>query len=173
MSVSAWYSTEDLFFFWQMRKYQLAGVQGRDKSHCIYIDVKNKPKPKPPQPTTFTWSKTGRFDWLLVHEYALYLKIISGVTIQPESNHLPTGFFVKVRLNKQSTVSKQWKNQSALGFQNSANISSGKDVANVVFQSKLVVEQGLEPKSPWLPVATFIPAPDIAVVTSIFCYGYN
>lgn len=68
--------------------------------------------------------------------------------MQPESNHLPTGFFVKVRLNKQSTVWKQQKNQSALGFQNSINISSGKDVASVGFLNKLVVEQGLEPTSP-------------------------
>lgn len=91
--------------------------------------------------------------------------------MQPESNHLPTGFFVKVRLNKQSPVSKQWKNQSAPGFQNSVNILSGKDVASVGFQGKLVVEQ--EPKSPWLLVAKLIPAADIAVVTSIFCYGHN
>lgn len=46
-------------------------------------------------------------------------------------------------------------------------------MARVEFQTKSVVEQGLEPKSPWLTVPTFPPKADIAAVTSGFCYGHN
>lgn len=79
---------------------------------------------------------------------------------------------MKASLNKQSTV-KAVKELSAPGFQNSAKISSRKDMARVGFQTKSVVEQGLEPKSPWLPVPTFPPKADVAAVTSGFRYGHN
>lgn len=89
--------------------------------------------------------------------------------MQPSFNSF---YFVKATLNKESTV-KALKKLSAAGFQNSAKISSRKDMARVRFQTKSVVEQGLEPKIPWLPVPTLPPKADIAAVTSGFCYGHN
>lgn len=60
--------------------------------------------------------------------------------MQPESNHLSTGFFLggKATSNKQSTV-KAVKELNGPGFQNSAKISSRKDVAGVGSQTNSVV----------------------------------